>query len=253
MGLVILLVMGLLLITGCAKDPNDPTSDVYDENYNDHKSIDTNDSNEDDVAAPEGYNYKKQFELPDEGEEVAIMTTNYGVIKVRLFEAVAPKAVENFMTHSKNGYYDGLTFHRVMEDFMIQGGDPDGTGRGGESIYGKNFEDEFSKYILPYRGALCMANSGSNTNGSQFFIMQMSRVADGADVTLEQAGWPEEVIENTMQYGAAHWLFFEHTTFGQVYEGMDVVDLIAAVDTDMNDKPVEDVIVESIEIVKYSK
>ena len=100
------------------------------------------------------------------------METNYGTIKIRLFPKVAPKAVENFKTHVENGYYDGLTFHRVIEGFMIQGGDPIGNGTGGESIWGKPFEDEFDINYHNFRGTLSMANAGPNTNGSQFFIVQ---------------------------------------------------------------------------------
>ena len=101
----------------------------------------------------------EQLELPKEGEEIAIIKTNHGNIKVRLFPQAAPKTVENFVTHAKNGYYDGIIFHRVMEDFMIQGGDPTGTGRGGESIWGQAFEDEFDPSFHNLRGSLSMANS----------------------------------------------------------------------------------------------
>ena len=113
-----------------------------------------------------------QLNLPKSGETVAIMHTSIGDIHIRLFPEAAPKAVENFVTHAKNGYYNGLTFHRVIEDFMIQGGDPAGTGAGGESIWGTAFEDEFSANLMNLRGSLAMANSGINTNGSQFFINQ---------------------------------------------------------------------------------
>lgn len=116
--------------------------------------------------------YGFQTELPAAGEQVAIMHTSMGDISLRFFPEAAPKAVENFLTHAKNGYYNGLTFHRVMNDFMIQGGDPNGTGTGGESIWGKSFEDEFDQKLMNLRGALSMANSGVNTNGSQFFINQ---------------------------------------------------------------------------------
>ncbi|MDA3845964.1 MAG: peptidylprolyl isomerase, partial [Vallitaleaceae bacterium] len=114
------------------------------------------------------YDFEDQFMMPASGEEVVVLHTNFGEIKLRLFPEVAPLAVENFLTHVKDGYYDGLTFHRVMADFMIQGGDPNGDGSGGESIYEGPFADEFTIEYLPYRGALCMANSGANTNGSQF-------------------------------------------------------------------------------------
>ena len=164
----------------------------------------------------------EQLQMPKTGEEVAIIKTNLGDIKLRLFPEVAPKAVENFKTHAKNGYYDGVTFHRVMEDFMIQGGDPQGTGRGGESIWGTSFEDEFHEDYKNLYGTLSMANAGPGTNGSQFFIVQKS---DGTD-----------------------WLDFKHTVFGQVYEGMDVVDKIAKVKTGSGDRPVEPVVMETIEI-----
>ena len=116
--------------------------------------------------------YGFQTELPEAGEEVAVLHTSMGDIYIRLFPEAAPKAVENFKTHIKEGYYDGLIFHRVWEDFMIQGGDPTGTGTSGESIWGEPFEDEFCEKLLNIRGSLAMANSGIDTNGSQFFINQ---------------------------------------------------------------------------------
>lgn len=112
---------------------------------------------------------------------VASIETSEGIIRVRLFPEEAPKAVENFITHAKEGYYDGLSFHRVINDFMLQGGDPNGTGTGGESIWGGTFEDEFSPVLRNFRGALSMANSGPNTNGSQFFIVQRRDALSGMD------------------------------------------------------------------------
>ena len=112
----------------------------------------------------------KQLRQPAAGDTVATIKTNMGDIKVVLFPDAAPKAVENFTTHAENGYYDGVIFHRVIPDFMIQGGDPLGKGIGGESIWGKPFKDEFSRDYHNLKGALCMANAGPNTNGSQFFI-----------------------------------------------------------------------------------
>ncbi len=105
---------------------------------------------------------------------------NFGTVRAVLFDKEAPKTVENFITHAENGYYDGLTFHRIINDFMIQGGDPKGDGTGGESIWGGSFEDEFSDSLYNFRGALSMANSGKDTNGSQFFIVQS---ADGSQYT----------------------------------------------------------------------
>ena len=117
-----------------------------------------------------------QLSMPEKGDMIAIMTTNRGTIKFRLFPQQCPKTVENFTTHAKNGYYEGIIFHRVINNFMIQGGDPTGTGRGGESIWGDSFEDEFDLGLHNVRGALSMANAGPNTNGSQFFIVQAGAV-----------------------------------------------------------------------------
>lgn len=154
-----------------------------------------------------------------ENEVEVEMVTNHGTIKLKLFPEHAPKAVENFVTHSKNGYYDGLTFHRVIKDFMIQGGDPKGNGTGGESIWGQPFEDEFSKELFHLRGALSMANSGPNTNGSQFFIVQNASLDPGFKDQMEQAGFPADIIEAYMKNGGTPWLDFRHTVFGQVVGG----------------------------------
>lgn len=245
-----------------------------------------------------------QLEMPAVGEEIAIMRTNYGDIYIRFFPEAAPKAVQNFTTHAKNGYYNGLTFHRVIADFMIQGGDPDGDGTGGKSIWGDSFEDEFDEKLLNLRGSLSMANSGVDTNGSQFFINQANPndqlresleftdakldvlreqieeqykalINDyGRDVVEKLYGTLEQQIQSNMptydsaEISDAVWDLYEktggnlhldgawryeggHTVFGQVFQGMDVVDRIAAVNTDPNYKPKEDVIINTIEIVEY--
>ncbi|EAC6656102.1 peptidylprolyl isomerase [Listeria monocytogenes] len=177
----------------------------------------------------------------------AEMITNRGTIRIKLFPEIAPKTVENFVTHSKNGYYDGLIFHRAIPEFMIQGGDPDGRGTGGESIWGESFEDEFSTEAFNLRGALSMANAGPNTNGSQFFIVQKPDMPADMLGQMEQAGFPVEVIEAYKQ-GGTPWLDGRHTVFGHVIEGMDVVDEIANLPTGMQDKPVNDVVIEKINI-----
>ncbi|MGJ6774407.1 peptidylprolyl isomerase [Listeria monocytogenes] len=177
----------------------------------------------------------------------AEMITNRGIIRIKLFPEIAPKTVENFVTHSKNGYYDGLIFHRVIPEFMIQGGDPDGRGTGGESIWGESFEDEFSTEAFNLRGALSMVNAGPNTNGSQFFIVQKPDMPADMLGQMEQAGFPVEVIEAYKQ-GGTPWLDGRHTVFGHVIEGMDVVDEIANLPTGMQDKPVNDVVIEKINI-----
>lgn len=181
----------------------------------------------------------------------ALIRTNMGDMEFVLLPDAAPKAVENFATHAKNGYYNGLIFHRVIKDFMIQGGDPTGTGCGGESIYGKSFEDEFSLDARNYYGALSMANSGPNTNGSQFFIVQAKEVPASLLSQMEglkENGFPQEVIENYKKVGGTPWLDFHHTVFGQLISGEDVLEEIAGVKCGMADKPVFDVVIETIEI-----
>jgi peptidyl-prolyl cis-trans isomerase B (cyclophilin B) len=147
----------------------------------------------------------------------ATMQTNHGTIEIELFDEDAPKTVENFKKLAQDGFYDGVIFHRVITDFMIQGGDPTGTGSGGP---GYQFEDEFNDQKV-VRGALAMANAGPNTNGSQFFV-----------VTTE----------------AAPWLDGKHTVFGRVTSGMDVVDAIEQVETGPGDRPKEDVRIESVAV-----
>jgi peptidyl-prolyl cis-trans isomerase B (cyclophilin B) len=197
----------------------------------------------------------EQLQLPEAGEEIAIIKTNYGDIKLRLFPEIAPKAVENFKTHSNDGYYNGVIFHRVIKDFMIQGGDPNGTGMGGESIWGTPFQDEFDLNHRNIRGALSMANAGPNTNGSQFFIVQNTSVEKDIIRQMrdagEEKGYPKDVVDAYEELGGAFWLDGKHTVFGQVFEGMDVVDEIANLQVGANDKPKKDVIIEKIEITKY--
>ena len=241
-----------------------------------------------------------QLELPSVGEQIAVMHTSMGDISIHFFPEAAPKAVDNFIKLSQNGYYDGLTFHRVIEDFMIQGGDPKGDGTGGESYWGSDFEDEFDQKLLNLRGSLSMANSGANTNGSQFFINQGNADAFGErtrykysdedvqslkeqyDGLIDSYGkdtveayygtWDEVQATNMpLTYELvpdAVWELYEknggnitldgawrksggHTVFGHVFAGMDVVDAIAAVKTDDNDKPTETVTITSIEITTY--
>jgi cyclophilin family peptidyl-prolyl cis-trans isomerase len=147
----------------------------------------------------------------------ATIQTNHGAIAIELFDEDAPKTVENFLKLSRDGFYNGVIFHRIIPDFMIQGGDPTGTGSGGP---GYKFEDEFNDHKV-VRGALAMANAGPNTNGSQFFI-----------VTTE----------------AASWLDGKHTVFGRVTDGMDVVDTISDVQTGPGDRPLADVVIERVDV-----
>lgn len=190
-----------------------------------------------------------QLNKPTENDTIAIIKTNMGEIKIKLFPEFAPKTVENFTTHAKNGYYDGLIFHRVIKDFMIQGGDPTGTGAGGQSIWGRPFPDEFTGELHNLRGALSMANAGPNTNGSQFFIVQANNCPEDFIMQMKQIDekvFPTECVDAYEEFGGTPWLDFRHTVFGQVYDGMDVVDAIANVATKAQDKPVDDVIIETI-------
>lgn len=183
-----------------------------------------------------------------ENEVQATIKTNHGDVTVKLFKDIAPKTVENFTTHAKNGYYDGQIFHRVIKDFMIQGGDPTGTGMGGESIWGGTFEDEFSTEAFNLYGALSMANAGPETNGSQFFIVQLKEVPAQMVSQLEGAGYPAEIIEAYKEQGGTPWLDQRHTVFGHVIEGFDIVENIAEVKTGAQDRPEEEVKIQTIEV-----
>ena len=179
------------------------------------------------------------------GDVIATIKTNFGSIRVKMLPEAAPKAVENFLTHARNGYYNGIIFHRVINDFMIQGGDPTGTGMGGESIWGDPFEDEFTSDARNFRGALSMANAGPGTNGSQFFIVQAGPETIDARMfpMLKRQGkeFSEEAVAKYTEMGGTPWLDGAHTVFGQVIEGMDVVDKIAAVRVDRSSRPYDEV------------
>ena len=177
----------------------------------------------------------------------ATIKTNHGDIKIQLFPEQAPMTVENFVRLAQKGYYDKTIFHRVISDFMIQGGDPKGNGTGGTSIWNHLFEDEFSRELFNLRGALSMANSGPNTNGSQFFIVQNKNMPKRYIKQMEPAGYPKEIIHAYKQ-GGTPWLDGRHTVFGQVITGMDVVDKIAKSKKDKMDKPLEDITIESIQV-----
>ncbi|MBN2086944.1 peptidylprolyl isomerase [Candidatus Peregrinibacteria bacterium] len=208
----LLIVLSISLLIGCT-----PKNDV-DKFYQ---------------GSPEEINITKNLVMsdfdqtaePEKGEQIVVMETSMGTIKLRLFPDKAPKTVENFLGLADKGYYDGIIFHRVIPDFMIQGGDPTGTGRGGESLWGGKFEDEFNPNLKNIKGALSMANAGPDTNGSQFFIVQ------------KEGGTP--------------WLDNMHTVFGQVFEGMDVVDAIATAERDAFDKPLEDITMDKVSVETY--
>lgn len=229
-----------------------------------------------------------QLEEPAKGEEIAVMTIKTGeVIKIRFFPDEAPKAVYNFKLHAIQGYYDGLTFHRVMENFMIQGGSPDGTGTDGVSVWDQDFEDEFASNLVNIDGSLSMANRGPTTNGSQFFINCTNTPVQSSLWSQYEQAFEEfqEVYKENKEYidsnpslktldmekvnddykklyeaqggnvhldGAYSTNGTGHTVFGQVFEGMDSVYALSQAETDPNnDKPLEDMVIEKVEIVVY--
>ena len=212
-----------------------------------------------------------QFELPQIGEEIAVLTVkDYGDIRIRLFPEEAPIAVANFKSLINAGYYDGLTFHRVIADFMIQGGDPNGNGTGGQSAWGEDFEDEYNTNLLHFRGALGMARtSAQNTNSSQFFINTAEPDVQKSRSWLSANGMDNSVITDEMiamfaQYGGTYNLNGAltasktgYTVFGQVFEGMDVVDQIRSVEVTYNDdgseksKLTTELVIEKAQIVTY--
>ncbi len=285
----------MLALVGCGKSSEETSQTGPSSERENYKTLDY--SNGIGTAYPDKA-YGFQTEKPAKGEEIAVMHTNMGDVSIRFFPEAAPKAVENFKTHAKDGYYDNLTFHRVIADFMIQGGDPNGTGTGGESIWKTPFEDEFDQKLLNITGALSMANSGVNTNGSQFFINfqsadkapQKEDFAENTDQAIREKAaesyyqnydyikgqcptlldflklkfaypvydWiPAEVwdvyaknggsihLDGAWRYGGGH------TVFGQVFDGLDVVEKISVVPTDDYSKPLSDVIIKSIDIKTY--
>lgn len=179
-----------------------------------------------------------------------ILHTNQGDITIELFGDKVPKTVENFVGLAEKGYYDGVVFHRVIKDFMIQGGDPTGTGMGGESLWGSSFEDEFVSDLFNLRGALSMANAGPNTNGSQFFIVTAREVPLTMLSQMEGLGYPQEIIEAYGQKGGTPWLDQRHTVFGQVVEGMEAVEAIESTPTNGQDKPLSDMVIQSVTVIK---
>jgi len=253
-------LMPMFLFVGCSNSNGSST---------DAKST----SSEDDKI---GY----QLKLPESGEEIAVIETNYGEMKLRFFKEEAPKACENFIGLAKEGFYNGLIFHRVIKNFMIQTGDPKGNGTGGKTIWGDKFEDEFSDHLFNITYSVSMANAGPNTNGSQFFINQGGKDNFiGFDNFIRAfEAYKKDPDEFTKKYGSIidmdkmndkiQKLYKEnggnpfldgkfsttgkgHTVFAQVFEGKDVVDKIANVETGENDKPTKPVKIKKITIEKY--
>ena len=260
--IILFSLLSALALAGCSAKQESNTQSSSATN----QSSATNTSSEDaetqklreqykDAMTNENANFPQlSTEVAEDEAEVKIITTQ-GDIRLKLFPTYAPLAVENFLTHAKEGYYNGIIFHRVINDFMIQAGDPKGNGTGGESIWkgkdtaidsGNGFKNEYSPYLYNLRGALAMANAGKDTNGSQFFINQSKKDLSNQ---LPTDTFPAKIIE-AYKNGGNPSLDGGYTVFGQVIEGMDVVDKIAAAETDSNDKPKDDIKIEKIEIIK---
>ena len=307
-----LILSAMLMVAGCSAAPSSaaPSSQPAASN---EKPAEAEKLSYKTEFEPWEKGYLPQFAAPESGTPIVTLHTSMGDIKMMMFPQAAPKAVENFVTHCQEGYYDGVIFHRVIEDFMIQGGDPLGNGTGGESIWGSDFEDEFCSNLFNFRGAVSMANAGYGTNGSQFFIVQQDaekypdsqfRVTDeNEEGILFNIVLQREIYEGTMkmnayaaqpgmtqdklkeyvdglnaginevimggvtdemraefgpavakykELGGTHSLDFKHTVFGQVLEGMDVVDAVVKVEKNASDKPNTDVVIKSttVEIAK---
>lgn len=289
---LLLCVLSVFAFVSCSKDKEDTPSNISAEKPA-YVGVGANGSRTEDAL---GF----QLEMPKVGEEIVILQTNKGDIYIRLFPQSAPITVANFVALCKNGYYDGLTFHRVIKDFMIQSGDPKADGTGGDSVWGSDFEDEFNANLLNLRGSLSMANAGPGTNGSQFFINQKSTGDKKSDLDYDKLyelyttnqqyydslqsyynyyvatagkGFKEQfpTIESYIEYyitstidtrkvPAEVWDLYAkqggnitldgawksnggHSVFGQVFNGMDIVDAIAGVATHDNDKPVDAVVI----------
>lgn len=255
-----ILAFSTLLLAGCGdkkdKETNTSTSESETTQTSESKATTPKKSKEelDKLSLPQL--------SPDvaENEDLVELVTNMGNIKIKLFPELAPKAVENFMTHAKDGYYNGVTFHRVINEFMIQGGDPAGTGAGGESIWGEEFAPELSDQLYHIRGALAMARTNApvteKTQGSQFYIVQndqdQTSNIKGGQSTLSEDDYPTKIFE-AYKKGGTPFLDTQYSVFGQVIEGMDVVDKIANSETDANDKPKQEVKIEKIEILQEAK
>jgi cyclophilin family peptidyl-prolyl cis-trans isomerase len=224
------------------------------------------------TAAPDA-NYTadveiKNFIMPAEGEEIAVITVkDFGVIKVKLFPEEAALATENFKGLANIDYYDELIFHRVIKDFMNQGGDPRGNGTGGNSMWGTEFDGGIPEGLYHFSGAIAYANSGSTaTNGSQFYIVNTpdgyancgsytdvnGQVATLTDIDLSGISMPANVAAMYKEKGGVPFLDGGYTVFGQVFEGLDVVRAIGGVQTDENDKPLTQVLIEDIKIEPYT-
>ena len=246
-------VMAAVSLTSCGDDAASNSKSKKDDLKDDNSSS-VSESEKD--SKSESASSIANFTEPKKGEQVILMKVkDYGEIKIKLFPEYADKGVENFVELAKKGYYDGLTFHRVINDFMIQGGDPLGNGTGGESIWGEKFDGGTDSHLIHAAGAVAYANSGStDTNGSQFYIVTghvydsetLSQMASYYRITFS-----EEAQKIYTEVGGTPWLDGSYTVFGQVYDGLDVVFQIQEAETDPSNKPLESIIMESVTVGEY--
>ncbi|HBN10564.1 MAG TPA: peptidylprolyl isomerase [Ruminococcus sp.] len=192
------------------------------------------------------------YTRPQSGEKIAVISIkDYGDIKIKLFPEQCPKGVENFEKLIESGYYDGTVFHRVIQNFMIQGGDPTGTGSGGESIWGDGFEQEINSGLRHFSGAVSYATSDDKLNGSQFFIVTGASDIDFQSLSDNGYYFPENVADMYESAGGYPPLDGNYEVFGQVFEGLEICFKIAAVQTDENNRPVSDIIIEKAQITEF--
>lgn len=235
--LLLTLAIAMFTLAACSSSAKDDTSKKE------------NSNNE---AKTEKKTEPKLVQLDDKvekGQPVATIETTEGTVKIKLFPKEAPKAVENFVTHAKDGYYDGLLFHRVIDNFMIQSGDPKGDGTGGESIWKKPFKNEISNNLYHFRGVLAMANAGPDTNGSQFYIVQ-NKFLTTAEIKNDSIQYTDSVKEAYEKLKGVPSLDGSYTVFGQTIEGLDIVDKIAETEVGANDKPEKDIKIKTIKITE---
>lgn len=235
--LLLTLAIAMFTLAACSSSAKDDTS---------KKENSNNESKTEKKTEP------KLVQLDDKvekGQPVATIETTEGTVKIILFPKEAPKAVENFVTHAKDGYYDGLLFHRVIDNFMIQSGDPKGDGTGGESIWKKPFKNEISNNLYHFRGALAMANAGPDTNGSQFYIVQ-NKFLTADQIKNDSIQYTDSVKEAYEKLKGVPSLDGSYTVFGQTIEGLDIVDKIAETEVGANDKPEKDIKIKTIKITE---
>lgn len=249
--------LSLSLFTGCDKKEKSNSSDILassfyssDKEMSDYELCCDDKSKYKDIA-----NYEK----PKKGDEIVVMTIkDKGEVKIRLFPELLPRACANFAGLVKSGYYDGLSFHRVISEFMIQGGDPTASGKGGDSVWGSEFDGGYSKYLLNVSGALAYANSGgTSSDNSQFYIVTGKKYTkeqlNQFSTSNENIEFSKKAEEAYAENGGAPWLDDgRYTVFGQVIEGLDIVkDVCDNTETDEDGRPVSDVIIEKVTIEKY--